>query len=606
MNKLDRNNTNIIKILNEELKKKNYNNTSKILKDHQYIIKEYIKNIDLNDTKGIILVHGMGSGKTILSISIALESDNDVIIFINASLISNYINDIIKYLKLIKYKKNINEYIKKKFIFITLNAFNLHKNIPLLKNKLIIIDESHNLVTGILNGGKNYLELYKSIRNENDVKVILMSGTPIQSDPYELMINMNLLCKNLIFPENYNDFIEYYRDAKENNKELYNYRLTKLENRIIGMISYYENVNYNEFPADLGIKIIKCKMTKSQTNNYITERNIENEQIKTFKLKSKLNTNVTISKPQQVGSYKVKSRLLCNRFIEEDVLLCEKFNKIYENILLINGIALVYSQFINNYGLNGFSDYLLKKNYELYNINKIHTYNISKLINNNNMGKSNNTPPAKLDDITLKKKFAIIKGDISFEDRNKIQTIFNSPENINGNLINILLISSSGAEGLDLKYIRSIHILESYWNYSRILQIKGRGIRYKSHELLPEAHRNVQTFVYLSTLNSTESTSDEEIYNKSIDKIDFINDFINIIKRVSVDCMIYSPDNCITCDVLDKKLFSLDFNIDINLNNPCNNDNDTEIEVTHVKNDIYYDKKNNVYYKLINNQYIKI
>jgi len=54
-----------------------------------------------------------------------------------------------------------------------------------------------------------------------------------------------------------------------------------------------------------------------------------------------------------------------------------------------------------------------------------------------------------------------------------------------------LLVSSAGSEGLDLKGTRLIQILEPHWNLAKIHQVRARGIRYKSHDHLPEEERNV-------------------------------------------------------------------------------------------------------------------
>lgn len=61
-----------------------------------------------------------------------------------------------------------------------------------------------------------------------------------------------------------------------------------------------------------------------------------------------------------------------------------------------------------------------------------------------------------------------------------------------------LLISASGAEGLDLKGTRSIQEVEPHWNEGRTGQVEGRGIRYKSHEHLPQDQRNVRVLKYYS------------------------------------------------------------------------------------------------------------
>ena len=64
----------------------------------------------------------------------------------------------------------------------------------------------------------------------------------------------------------------------------------------------------------------------------------------------------------------------------------------------------------------------------------------------------------------------------------------------------VLLVSGAGSEGLDLKGTRTIQLLEPHWHDQRPAQVIGRGIRYKSHEHLPEDERNVRVMRYYSTL----------------------------------------------------------------------------------------------------------
>ena len=62
----------------------------------------------------------------------------------------------------------------------------------------------------------------------------------------------------------------------------------------------------------------------------------------------------------------------------------------------------------------------------------------------------------------------------------------------------VLLVSSSGAEGLDLKGTKLIQVMEPHFNPSKIAQVIGRGRRYESHEHLPVNERNVDVEHYLS------------------------------------------------------------------------------------------------------------
>ena len=58
--------------------------------------------------------------------------------------------------------------------------------------------------------------------------------------------------------------------------------------------------------------------------------------------------------------------------------------------------------------------------------------------------------------------------------RQEMLKVLNSPKNKNGDTIKIIMISSAGSEGLDLKNIRQIHIMEPYWNEVRVKQVIGR------------------------------------------------------------------------------------------------------------------------------------
>lgn len=82
-----------------------------------------------------------------------------------------------------------------------------------------------------------------------------------------------------------------------------------------------------------------------------------------------------------------------------------------------------------------------------------------------------------------------------------------SVRRFNNNEVFVLFISSSGAEGLDLKETRSVIIMEPHWNNSKIAQVIGRAVRYKSHASLPEAQRNVT--IYSLILEKPEGNEDK-------------------------------------------------------------------------------------------------
>lgn len=73
--------------------------------------------------------------------------------------------------------------------------------------------------------------------------------------------------------------------------------------------------------------------------------------------------------------------------------------------------------------------------------------------------------------------------------------------NKKGELCRVFCITAAGAEGLSLKNVRGVHIMEPYWNDVRMAQVKGRAVRICSHQELPLKERNVSIFTYISVFD---------------------------------------------------------------------------------------------------------
>lgn len=98
-------------------------------------------------------------------------------------------------------------------------------------------------------------------------------------------------------------------------------------------------------------------------------------------------------------------------------------------------------------------------------------------------------------------KYAVISGEVSPEEREAVRAAFNSPENIHGGVIRVLLMSKTGAQGVDLRHGRQVHILEPYWYKTLENQVIARFIRIGALDALPPEERTVQPFLYLATPN---------------------------------------------------------------------------------------------------------
>jgi superfamily II DNA or RNA helicase len=66
--------------------------------------------------------------------------------------------------------------------------------------------------------------------------------------------------------------------------------------------------------------------------------------------------------------------------------------------------------------------------------------------------------------------------------------------------LRVLLMGPSGGEGISLEGTKLIQLLDPHWNEARLNQAVGRGIRYDSHEHLPEKDRKVKIQRFISQL----------------------------------------------------------------------------------------------------------
>ena len=70
----------------------------------------------------------------------------------------------------------------------------------------------------------------------------------------------------------------------------------------------------------------------------------------------------------------------------------------------------------------------------------------------------------------------------------EIVKIFNSKK------FGILFISKAASEGLDLKGVREVVLMEPFWNLNDRQQVIGRAIRFKSHFHLPKNEQKVDVY----------------------------------------------------------------------------------------------------------------
>lgn len=640
---------------------------------YQLFLKKYMSND--SPYRGVLLYMGTGSGKTCTSIEIAenLKTERNIVVMLPASLRTNFIVNGLLFCGSNEYKENP-EKIKEKYSFISYNANNTLaqiKKIGSLDNKVIIIDEVHNLVSKMMSGlmgvSKQGLEIYNYLMNAQNAKIIAMSGTPVINDPFEAAILFNILKgyieinyfrilkavgygnewkmdnlenellqnklidfievnkinKSIEFHFKINNYDERYPDLIEfiTNKcgemgvtvkflEKQNVSLFPVENegeafktyfvkeniekgdelknesvfkrRILGLVSYYKSIDEN-YPKVLYNDYYRIEMSSYQFQIYeilrakerLTERgSSKSKKAKTIKstfrvfsrqasnfvfpetvlrpypdpkfivsiLKKNKNNknNMTFNKMLELEEnanngkikedYKKRIEEGISKLVENGELyftpgpegldkLSPKMKVILENINKSPGLVFVYSNFRTLEGVELFSKVLDFNGYSKF-------------------GTSNNLP-----------KYAIYSGTEDEKEKKETLRIFTSNENKYGSQIKIILATSAGAEGLDLKNIRQIHIMEPYWNQMRIEQVIGRGVRRNSHMALLPNERNVSIFRYFSVFSPKNSSltrdklsTDEHIEQVSIKKQNIINEVLQILRECAFDCYLNKND----------------------------------------------------------------
>jgi hypothetical protein len=274
--------------------------------------------------------------------------------------------------------------------------------------------------------------------------------------------------------------------------------------------------------------------------------------------------------------------------------LSPKFAKMLQNIFLSPGLVFIYSQFRSVEGVEIFALVLKNNGFEKFNTSnpqkETHMFRVGDTVRVNpyddNINKWITATVIEVDEDMLalsnlefkvnrnrcfKARYAIWSGTETEEERKTILREYKSDKNKFGQIINILLTTASGSEGINLKYVRQVHIMEPYWNKVRVDQVIGRARRIESHKELPEDQRNVTVYEYVSRFTDEQKsgawetiekynlignkkqitagivsdvkTSDEELLDITIGKYKLIHQFLTLIKRGSVDCVFNRDDN---------------------------------------------------------------
>lgn len=621
-----------------------------ILNSQQTFLRNFISGT--TPYRGILVFHGTGTGKTCASISIAerfrelVQKSGKKILIIASNIIQNEFKKTIfdknkemkatskqivqctgktyslhnssKYISYEKQEKQIQKLIHDIYEFYgrTMLTNKLKKDInwksrstltdlqrneikKMYSNKIIIIDEVHKALDEKDGSFRDAIE--SIIENADNIRLILMSATPMVNSANDILFSINLLRLNdrrpiilfkdiftkeenfikngeILFRESIKGYISYVRGGET---PRFPYRLIPEEAKIpnskytINGSIIKDKIQYTKLilcPMDMFqykiYKRIVQEAIKNKESLSATDDTIPNQAGIIIYPTSKKNegtygshafskvpneTTFTIKKNQKNNKIYTYSSFCKGFLLKENIgKYSSKLESVLENIIGSKGISFVYSTWIDSclrvmafmLEENGFTPAIVTgKEYPRFSSNTKKKPICYKCFKEKHDSKDHVWYPAKY--ILLTGTETLTPSEIA-----KITGHINREDNKYGKLVKVLLGSVVSAEGVDFKRIRQVHIMDGWYNKARIDQVEGRAIRNGSHrDLLPE-ERNVDIYKYCitnpSSLKGKEKyieTIDEYYYRISENKDKKIKKIEYILKQSAIDCLFQKHNN---------------------------------------------------------------
>jgi len=152
------------------------------------------------------------------------------------------------------------------------------------------------------------------------------------------------------------------------------------------------------------------------------------------------------------------------------------------------------------------------------------------------------------------KRFAFITKETPKELRRSILEAFNSPENLFGDIIKVVIISPVGKTGISLKNVSHIFLLSLWWNETFKYQAMSRAVRVMGHtDMLNYLQHYYQSkdpqrfsvnVHFLESVRANEGdTIDSQLYVTSEEKDREIKRIERIMRKCTLDCHIHRKLN---------------------------------------------------------------
>ena len=627
---------------------------------YQHFIGQYISY--RTPYRSALLYHGVGVGKTCSSITITegllssqITAEPSVWVIMPHSLKTSFKTEVFKidgfetlemlsrqctnqnYIKLLNIyketfankehretlKSELKALLKTRYKIFTYDGFAKHikdkYNNKIVENKVIVIDEAHNIRSTNTKEKETYSALVKCLEKGVNNRLVLLSATPMYNEPRDILELLKLLLIN-----------DKRQGILKENKKLFDNKTFNISDpNVISLIkklsatyiSYLKGKNPFTFalkldPSKSGIKVLDKAPSKDMNNKPIKKellswlKNIDDE-IVIAKLGEAQKRMIAKLEKQGNGSDGEDGEdSEADMDIGEDeandgangvnnMKLLQPMNIVYDDDIGAKGFSNFFSKIKNDpielkYN-DGYMNALLpdaghlgKYSGKFLNICNfirksrgiVVIYSrfllsgiipIAVCLEHLGYTREGTTNIMKDVDVVKDKpvydgiahpKYCILTSDRrEFMGNTKIDdliNIINSDANHSGAKIKVILITPVASEGLSFYNTREIHLAEPWYHFNRADQIIGRGIRNCRHNRLSIENRNVSVFMHASV--------NDDQKRESIDINAFRISTRKYIESKAIDKLIM--DNAVDCYLMKninyfpKSLFQLD-NINI-------------------------------------------
>jgi hypothetical protein len=143
-----------------------------------------------------------------------------------------------------------------------------------------------------------------------------------------------------------------------------------------------------------------------------------------------------------------------------------------------------------------------------------------------------------------KGKYGLITARLSPAKMERLLKLAKNRKNRNGELLRVIVVSPIASEGIDFRYVRQVHILDPWWNMSRIEQVIGRGLRTCSHSALTFSEQNCTVYLHVVRHGGDRECFDEYTYRIRVEpKAVKIARVRKVMAEYAMDCPMQNSIN---------------------------------------------------------------